>query len=188
MNNFEYADDDDSTITRNGWQARAAQEPSPPKPLQCPTCGSHNPTERCCISENCGETHDPQTSFSMTHPKIICTHSYHDRCPEMRHHAHEPPFADEKCPIDGSPPDAETGQCVVGHYPDVTTAPTQRRIEELETVLRKLVSKLDVLHADSQYKAVWTLYHAHGGRYSGPTYTEELASARAALGKGKVTP
>jgi hypothetical protein len=44
-----------------------------------------------------------------------------------------------------------------------------------------LVKKLDEVHDDLNYKAVWYLYNAHGGTYRGPTYYDELNRAREAL-------
>ena len=48
--------------------------------------------------------------------------------------------------------------------------------------LGTLVRKLDAVHVDSRYKAVWESYMLHGGRYREPTYTAELDAARKLLG------
>ncbi len=48
-------------------------------------------------------------------------------------------------------------------------------------VLGTLVRKLDAVHEDPRYKAVWESFMLHGGRYTEPTYTEELERARAVL-------
>ena len=48
-------------------------------------------------------------------------------------------------------------------------------------VLGTLVRKLDAIHEDPRYKAVWESFMLHGGRYTEPTYTEELERARAVL-------
>lgn len=57
-------------------------------------------------------------------------------------------------------------------------------IDELERVreaLKGLVDRLDEIHADPVYKSVWTVNQIHAGPYTGPTYVEALARARAAL-------
>jgi hypothetical protein len=55
------------------------------------------------------------------------------------------------------------------------------RVAKLEAALSGLVYRLDEIHEDLAYKAVWTSYMLHGGRYQGPTYVDALAEARAAL-------
>lgn len=47
--------------------------------------------------------------------------------------------------------------------------------------LKKLVEKLEAVHADPRYLAVWQSYMIHGGRYTEPTYTAELEAAKAFL-------
>jgi hypothetical protein len=66
---------------------------------------------------------------------------------------------------------------------DETTPPQQLQTERdtLCLLLGTLVRKLDAVHEDERYKAVWTSYMLHGGRYTEPTYTEELDRARAYL-------
>ena len=54
-------------------------------------------------------------------------------------------------------------------------------LEEMRGALAALVSRLDEIHADPAYKSVWTVNQIHAGPYSGPTYVEALARARAAL-------
>jgi hypothetical protein len=55
-----------------------------------------------------------------------------------------------------------------------------------EAALKKLVNRLDEVHRDEHYKSVWYSYANHGGDYSGgPTYTAELAEAKAALAEVK---
>lgn len=44
-----------------------------------------------------------------------------------------------------------------------------------------LINKLDEIHNDSRYIAVWTNYHIHGCRYTGPTYIDELNKAKEVL-------
>jgi hypothetical protein len=47
--------------------------------------------------------------------------------------------------------------------------------------LKALVEKLDAIEKDPQYKGIWTLHWAHGGDYTGPTYTKEIADAKKVL-------
>jgi len=47
--------------------------------------------------------------------------------------------------------------------------------------LSKLVRKLEAVHEDPRYKAVWESFMIHGGRYTEPTYTEEFESAQKLL-------
>lgn len=47
--------------------------------------------------------------------------------------------------------------------------------------LKDLVDQLDVVHNSPEYIGVWTLSQLHDGYYKGPTYTDALAAARAAL-------
>ena len=59
---------------------------------------------------------------------------------------------------------------------------SQAEVERLREALAGLVEKLDVVHGDSRYESVWAIAQLHGGvPYSGPTYTAELATARAAI-------
>ncbi len=61
-------------------------------------------------------------------------------------------------------------------------AASQAEVERLREALAGLVEKLDVVHGDSRYESVWAIAQLHGGvPYSGPTYTAELATARAAI-------
>lgn len=59
------------------------------------------------------------------------------------------------------------------------------KVKELREALATLVDKLDAVHADERLRAVWTVSQMHIGAYAGPTYTDELAAARAALTGGK---
>jgi hypothetical protein len=62
---------------------------------------------------------------------------------------------------------------------------TAERDEALRVrdLAQKLVARLDIVHADDQYKSVWQLYMIHGGDYAdGPKYDKELDALRAALG------
>ena len=54
-------------------------------------------------------------------------------------------------------------------------------MSEIEQALTELVTRLDEIHADSAFKSVWTIHQIHAGPYTGPTYVEALARARAAL-------
>lgn len=60
----------------------------------------------------------------------------------------------------------------------------RERNTKLETTFWAFVNKLDLIHEDPAYKSVWTLHQVHGGEYRGPTYTAELAAARAVLMEG----
>ncbi len=60
------------------------------------------------------------------------------------------------------------------------TISTRRRFN-YSKALRTLVAKLDAVHADPRYAAVWTMYQVHGGRYTEPTYTVEFQQAKDAL-------
>jgi hypothetical protein len=51
----------------------------------------------------------------------------------------------------------------------------------LREALQGLVDRLDEIHANPAYKSVWTVNQLHAGPYTGPTYVEALARARAAL-------
>lgn len=58
---------------------------------------------------------------------------------------------------------------------------SQAHIRQLREALEGLVRRLEVVHEDSAYKAVWTSYHIHHGTYRGPQYTLEFESAQQAL-------
>jgi hypothetical protein len=47
--------------------------------------------------------------------------------------------------------------------------------------LEALVARLDEVHADPRYRAVWALAHSYGVDYRGPRYDRELEAARLAL-------
>ncbi len=46
---------------------------------------------------------------------------------------------------------------------------------------KALSDRLSVIHANEDYKAVWTLWHSHFGQYKGPQYGDELSQLDAAL-------
>jgi hypothetical protein len=52
---------------------------------------------------------------------------------------------------------------------------------EVHSALANLVAKLNEVHRDPRFRSVWTVNQIHVGPYSGPTYTEELDAAEAAL-------
>jgi hypothetical protein len=51
------------------------------------------------------------------------------------------------------------------------------------TALANLVAKIDAIHNDEQFKAVWVFYVIHGFSYQGPKYVDELSEARAVLAR-----
>ena len=51
----------------------------------------------------------------------------------------------------------------------------------LRDAAQALVVRLEEIAADKQYESVWVLYHVHGGRYTGPNYTAELAALKEVL-------
>lgn len=59
-----------------------------------------------------------------------------------------------------------------------TSIPALLRVAE---AARKLLLRLEVVHSDPDYQAVWALSQLHGGQYAGPTYTEEKAALDTAL-------
>lgn len=58
--------------------------------------------------------------------------------------------------------------------------------------LEKLVNRLEFVHADEKYKAVWTYAHIHRMPYDGPKYEDELNAAKESLstdaGRGWLSP
>lgn len=54
--------------------------------------------------------------------------------------------------------------------------------QEQQEALRALVNRLDEVHADPKYEAIWHLWQNHFGPYRGLTYEKELQAAREALG------
>lgn len=53
--------------------------------------------------------------------------------------------------------------------------------DQLLAALNALVSRLDAVHANEDYKSVWVVNQIHAGPYQGPNYTNELEHARAAI-------
>lgn len=56
-----------------------------------------------------------------------------------------------------------------------------RALETLKPAAMALLQKLDAVHADSRYLAVWQSAQCHIGKYEGPTYTNELMQLEKAL-------
>lgn len=56
---------------------------------------------------------------------------------------------------------------------------------ELLAALKLLDERLEIVHNDPAYKSVWAINQIHTGPYQGPTYTAELANARAAIAKAE---
>lgn len=54
-------------------------------------------------------------------------------------------------------------------------------VERVADALKGLVERLDYVHEDPAFKSVWEISQLHMGPYTGPTYVEALAEARAAL-------
>ena len=54
-------------------------------------------------------------------------------------------------------------------------------IERLKSSLECLVNKLDAIGNDPQFNGIFSLHHIHGGRYTGPNWSEELQCARDAI-------
>jgi hypothetical protein len=50
-------------------------------------------------------------------------------------------------------------------------------------LLKALVSKIDAVHQDPQYEAVWIYNQIRRGTYTGLKYADELDAARAALAR-----
>jgi len=57
--------------------------------------------------------------------------------------------------------------------------------DDLVKALEELVSKLETINADPQFKSIWALAANRGMPYTGPNYVGELGNARAALAKAK---
>jgi len=57
----------------------------------------------------------------------------------------------------------------------------QLSAEGMKTVLESLLKKLEIVHANPAYQAVWILSQNHSGPYTGPSYDEEMMNAHEAL-------
>jgi hypothetical protein len=51
--------------------------------------------------------------------------------------------------------------------------------------LRKLVDKLTAIENDPSFQGIWGFLHAHGYRYTGPDWRDDLAYARLCLADGE---
>ena len=58
---------------------------------------------------------------------------------------------------------------------------TRAKLDRMRKALEALVNKLDLVHKDHSYMAVWQMAAVHGCVYDGPTYADELTDARLAL-------
>jgi hypothetical protein len=56
------------------------------------------------------------------------------------------------------------------------------RQQEIIEASTKLVRKLEAIHEDPKYQAVWQMYAIHGMTYSGPKYDKELIALKELLG------
>jgi hypothetical protein len=61
------------------------------------------------------------------------------------------------------------------------TPPAEVDVVEAVRAAQALVDRLEFIHADPAYMAVWTSNHIHNGPYSGPQYKNELDDLKAAL-------
>lgn len=64
----------------------------------------------------------------------------------------------------------------------------ERMLKEAETALiaaEALVARLEYIHNDLAYQAVWILFQNHVGPYRGPKYSEEFAVAKAAIASAR---
>jgi hypothetical protein len=55
------------------------------------------------------------------------------------------------------------------------------RLLDVARKARALSDKLEAIHDDPRYQAVWMSYQVHGGNYLEPTYMNELDALRKAL-------
>lgn len=51
-------------------------------------------------------------------------------------------------------------------------------MDNLLILVKALIDKIDEVHLDSRYAAVWHLARLHGCEYDGPTYTNEFNALR----------
>jgi hypothetical protein len=62
-----------------------------------------------------------------------------------------------------------------------TEAQRQKQRDAALSAAKTLLERLDSIHEDGAYQAVWNIYTVHSGQYKGPTYVEELAALRTTL-------
>lgn len=60
-------------------------------------------------------------------------------------------------------------------------------LESKVAVYETLTRRLQEVHADERYQAVWQIFMLHGGSYTEPTYTAEFQAALAALSADPLT-
>lgn len=63
----------------------------------------------------------------------------------------------------------------------VSQVPSLEKAQGVESAAKLLVTKLDLIADDPQYKSVFTMLHVRGGKYTGPNYGQELAALKSAL-------
>lgn len=73
-------------------------------------------------------------------------------------------------------------QCAVGNYERCRyVSAVQTDHPSLSDAARALVDKLEAIHANPEYQSVWVMSANRGVPYTGPQYTEELKSLKAAI-------
>jgi hypothetical protein len=76
-------------------------------------------------------------------------------------------------------------QFVVDGDDVLCTQCAESRLVRIRTALKNLLDKLDLVNASPEYKGIWTIAHAHGIEYTGPTYEVEFYEARNVIGEGR---
>jgi len=76
-------------------------------------------------------------------------------------------------------------QCVIDQAVEDQTA-LESQLTVLRGALERLVVKLDAIAVDPSHLGIIALAHAHGVRYTGPNWAEELTAAKAALAVSRV--
>ena len=54
-------------------------------------------------------------------------------------------------------------------------------VEEIYASAKALVDRMEEVHGSPEFSGVWMLYHVHGGRYDGPSYSDELEKLKEVL-------
>jgi hypothetical protein len=54
-------------------------------------------------------------------------------------------------------------------------------LKGVQSAARRLADRLSIVHNHPAYVGVWMIAQAHGGPYTGPQYTDELAALKKAL-------
>jgi len=73
------------------------------------------------------------------------------------------------------------GKCYEPHDWRGEALALREQLERVRGALAALVGKLEAVSASPAYMGVWSLYQAHRGRYTGPTYEAEMQKALAIL-------